>query len=313
VPSTAFADRMLLRSAFTLIELLVVIMIITVLAALLIPAVTLVRGLVRKAECSSNLRQIGIFLEMYASDHEGVYPPATLENNGLYPWRSPAPGIHGWTLHGTMWHNWIYYLTPYTANTTNAGNVPIVGGKGGVFACPSHPFKIRIPPDPDYAILGSYGMNTACLGPNGAPDGGYPGWGVGIPGLHDEYRHGAFYRDGSRTIQITEHWGREVNGSLVHNTNAAWAKWTNPPNVTIPIDGYSKTWATIPAGFAPVNPALGGRRVPSQTLRIAHRGKSNFLFVDGHVETLDPWTTVGPALDTSLANNMWTGRWGLNP
>ena len=59
------------RTAFTLIELLVVISIIAILAALLIPAVAMVRGQTRGIECANNLRQLGMVTQLYADDHHG--------------------------------------------------------------------------------------------------------------------------------------------------------------------------------------------------------------------------------------------------
>jgi len=62
------------RKGFTLIELLVVMVIIALLVGLLLPALARAKEEACKTQCRSNLRQIGLAIEMYANDNGGWSP-----------------------------------------------------------------------------------------------------------------------------------------------------------------------------------------------------------------------------------------------
>ncbi len=70
------------RGGFTLVELLVVVVVLAILAALLLPSLRKISEQAARAQCASNLHQIGIGLFAYAADHGNALPAAAAGPTG---------------------------------------------------------------------------------------------------------------------------------------------------------------------------------------------------------------------------------------
>jgi len=93
---------------FTLIELLVVIAIIGVLIALLLPAVQIVRRTAMRAQCTNNLKQMGIAFHNFAHAHDTLLPPTSGSISGPM---GPA-------------HTFFYWILPFVEQDNTAAAYP---------------------------------------------------------------------------------------------------------------------------------------------------------------------------------------------
>lgn len=79
------ARYLAMRRRFTLLELLVVVAIISILAAILLPALTKARYNVQLTACAGNVRQIALAGLLYAGDNTDDLPPS-IAWNGSWSW-----------------------------------------------------------------------------------------------------------------------------------------------------------------------------------------------------------------------------------
>lgn len=86
--STRSIDQPSRTAGFTLVELLVVVAVVSILAALLLPALARSRSAARATVCTSNLRQVGLATQLYWDDHGGVafVERGARTNNGWNYW-----------------------------------------------------------------------------------------------------------------------------------------------------------------------------------------------------------------------------------
>lgn len=137
------------HSAFTLIELLVVISIIAILASILFPVFARARENARRASCQSNLKQIGLSLQMYIQDYDGRVPICV---DNTTPTPTDDSGYWWVTLHKYTKNDQIFVCPSWRATTTPTGLQ-----------------SFEVPPDANkpflhYGIVGTYMWNETMDG-----------------------------------------------------------------------------------------------------------------------------------------------------
>src|SRR5207245_4655063 len=124
-----------IRRGFTLIELLVVIAIIAVLIALLLPAVQAAREAARRAQCTNNLKQLGLAIQNYQSQFN-VIPPGRI----WAPRPGKGSGDFPTIFSGTQNTTWFCLMLPMFEQGTlaNAFNFTL-GSEGWFGSSPTAP------------------------------------------------------------------------------------------------------------------------------------------------------------------------------
>ena len=116
------------RAGFTLVELLVVVGVIAILAALLLPALTITKGGALSMSCGSNLRQLSLAWVLYAGDNADV-----LVNNH---------GVPETLARRQTWANNVEDWLPSDDNTnltllSDSKLGPFAGHNARIYKCPS--------------------------------------------------------------------------------------------------------------------------------------------------------------------------------
>jgi len=152
------------RRAFTLIELMVVIAIISILAALLLSALTGARRLAQRTHCMNNVRELGLAMQEFVQQNH-VYPlDANVDfDKGAYP---------------NLYRNWEDALNHVLGIQGDPND--FTWQTRGVWRCPSMIRPATWPTNYDYDM--SYGYNNyGMLGPGTIPHDrlGWPSHGLG--------------------------------------------------------------------------------------------------------------------------------------
>ena len=127
------------RRGFTIIELLTVITIVSILMALLLPAIQMARESARRLQCSNNLRQLGLAMHMFHDGHS-QFPEGNIPNR-LWTFQSKLlPYVEQQSLYDQIdFDNPDYCFFVRPASPSAATNNDPRGVTVPTFSCPSDP------------------------------------------------------------------------------------------------------------------------------------------------------------------------------
>ena len=320
------------RSArgFTLIELLVVIAIIAVLIALLLPAVQSAREAARRAQCTNNLKQLGLAVANYESAN-GVFPLGSYQMpHPGDPNSSPCNGRHE---HGILVRLLPYYEQGALYNAFNSNvhyftysNTTINATGVSALWCPSDAL-VSTPSTEGPGSDGSVQISTlmyhnsyfGCAGTWMMPgryqipdtcasfSAAYP-QGNGVFYMHSKTSIASITDGTSNTMALSEC----AFGLMNRADQVCWHWWTSGNYADTmfctmyPINPFRKI------NLGDSNPGINADLVPS-TPSSFHPGGANFAFCDGSVRFLKdsiqclPFNpTTGLPLNYVYSGGLWS-------
>lgn len=323
------------RRGFTLIELLVVIAIIAVLIALLLPAVQAAREAARRAQCTNNLKQLGLAVHNYVSVNETFPMGDFYSRSALNPGNLIRQQFGPWVALSQFLEQGAAYNSLNTSICIYVGQNATVNGIGlSVLWCPSdagviglrYPGKTGDGWDDDAPLPMTYSSYATNLGPlyyypRGDTNFAFLNNNTGVV-YHVGHPLGtsispvklASITDGTSNTLLA---GDHAYGEVAKATDPFGPNWWSsglggdttastlfPPN-------FFKSWA---ASEAVPNKFPSGQNY-TMTFNSYHSGGCNFLLCDGSVRfiksTINSWNPF--QVQYNGRTSLYTGVGGAVP
>lgn len=301
------------RRAFTLIELLVVISIISLLISILLPALSSARRTGQRVSCLANTRELGTGNVQYATDNEGWLPGSPAGSGSYLAGTGSAygPAVQNWDFMGPMVNMMGYRLTEVGAGDTDSLIKRFNELRGlPVFRCASNRFVATAfngsPVDAGAGIMVSYNSCRYQLYVGQDFAGSVPANAV-VPAGHEE--------------KIPRNWRPSIDrignpsNKIAYGDGSRYATVSIAPDYDLTADAgfggafsdtgahstFSRSWDRSFANGTTTGidaRAYAYRHSSGQPPQgaIADSFKGNFVFHDGHSETLGDLQSSNPNL-----------------
>ena len=295
---------MLKRRGFTLIELLVVITIVALIVALLLPAVQAAREGARRAQCTNNLKQIGLALHNYHAGL-GVFPPGSA--SAAFGTEDYGPGW-GWgvMILPQMEQASLYNTINFGSQIPNRENQTVRITTLASFLCPSSPQVAPISFS-GLSYTGSVEVIVSDLtGSQYVASAGQKSRRAGGD------LNGVFYLNSSNGLSAISDGSNSTLLVGERSSNLAAAVWVGvlapaqvPTAPDWPISGTAPGSAMVLGFTGPASPVVQWFEVPNSPkgqpddFASLHPGGANFLFGDGSVRWIKQ--TISPQVFSALS------------